>query len=447
METGPDNIGHMPRDRSCAPPGATACLQQPTRVLSQQILQAQKMETIGQLAGGLAHDLNNQLLVIRGCIELCRLENPEDSVSGHLLKQARMAADRAAGLTRQILLFTRQQPQDKRIVDLNGNVRELQAMLSRLMGEDISLVLDLSDSLWPVNADATNMDQVITNLLLNARDAMPQGGVITVKTENVTLDEVPCRSSPCARAGRYVRLTVSDTGIGIPEDVMPHIFEPFFTTKPTGTGLGLSVTYGIVTAHDGWIVARSTPGRGSTFEVYLPAVTFPANYVFHGGGENASPNTPQGHGEHIILVEDEPNVRALTEKVLQSGGYVVHSCGRISEAVEVSRSRNREIDLVISDVVLPDGNGHEFALRFASDYPSAAILLVSGYPDSRAKYEEIACSGLPYLQKPYTFGDLLRKVDEVLKRRQGAGPGAELPTAARPAGLKGCAGEGDKQVG
>ncbi|MGE5542179.1 MAG: ATP-binding protein [Bacillota bacterium] len=377
------------------------------------------METIGHLAGGLAHDLNNQLLVIRGCIELCRLESPDESVSGQLLRQARLAADKAASLTRQILLFARQQPCDKRLLDLNENVRGLQTMLSRLMGENISLVLDLDDLLWPVDADPTNMDQVITNLLVNARDAMPTGGVITVKTENVTLDEALCSPAPGNRTGRYVHLAVSDTGNGIPDDVMPHVFEPFFTTKPTGTGLGLSVTYGIVANYDGWISAKSTPGEGSTFDVYLPAALVPADLERPSLPCDGGPDAPpQGRGEHILLVEDEPDVRVLTEKALEANGYVVRSCGTISEAVEISRSRSGEFDLVISDVVLPDGSGRGIAQRLARDDSSAAILLVSGYPDGKPHGECAVHPDLPFLQKPYTFESLLHKVQEVLTARE-----------------------------
>ncbi|MCL6432072.1 MAG: response regulator [Anaerolineae bacterium] len=386
-------------------------------MLTQQILQAQKLETIGQLAGGLAHDLNNQLLIIRGCIELCHLENPEDTASGRLLKQARIAADKAAGLVRQILLFTRQQPQDKRVLDLNQHVRDLVIMLSRLMGEHISLTLELSDSLWPINADATNMDQMVTNLLINARDAMPGGGTITIRTDNVIQKDVPSTAACSARPGGYVRLKVSDTGIGIPEDIMPRIFEPFFTTKPTGTGLGLSVVYGIVTAHDGWTTARSQPGQGSTFEVYLPAATLQADHATNCGGKTAPQATPRGHGERILLVEDEPNVRALTERVLEDSGYVVHSCGCVSEALGIWTLYSGKFDLVISDVVLPDGDGRQFAQRLAGEQPSTGILLVSGYPEGRSRHEDVTRSGLPFLQKPYAFADLLRKVDETLKRR------------------------------
>lgn len=381
---------------------------------SKKLLQAQKMEAIGQLAGGLAHDLNNQLLVIRGCIELCSLQNPVDSVSGHLLKQARMATDRAAGLTRQLLLFSRQQPQNKTAIDLNRSVRELEAMLSRLMGESITVNLALSDDLWPVNADVTNMHQVITNLLLNARDAMPKGGVITLRTENVNLDEASCIYSPNARPGQFVRLTVIDTGVGIPEHVMPHIFEPFFTTKPSGTGLGLSVSYGIVTAHDGWIDVKSKPGEGSSFEVYLPAVNFPGGYC-HPTAESMSPPAPRGRGEHILLVEDEPDVRAVTEKVLRDSGYIVQPCGSITEAREALNARDPQFDLVISDVVLPDGNGYDFALGLSHGHAPPGVLLVSGYPDGKAKCEQIARSGIPFLQKPYTLGHLLHTVDEILR--------------------------------
>ncbi|NPV71638.1 MAG: response regulator [Firmicutes bacterium] len=381
--------------------------------VQRQLLHAQKMEAIGQLAGGLAHDLNNQLLVIRGCIELCYREPSCDSSMQSLIDQARKASDRAANLTRKMLLFSRKQPQNKTMLDLNSSVREIYRMLSRLMGEDVRTNLDLSADLWPVNADPTNIDQVITNLVINARDAMPSGGIITISTGNVVIDEASPGESIEARTGRFVRLSVSDTGTGIPDDVIPRLFEPFFTTKETGTGLGLSVTYGIVTAHDGWINVKSEVAKGSTFEVFLPAAP---GAVSEGPAEPArpEPSAARGAGQRILLVEDEPGVIALAERVLAEHGYVVFPCRTIGEAFRVYDREGGKFDLVLSDVVLPDGRGPSLVAELRKSSPSLAVLLVSGYGNAAGRVDGAERGPVPFLQKPYGMRELLDKVAEVL---------------------------------
>ena len=384
--------------------------------IQQQLLQSQKMEAVGQLAGGIAHDLNNQLTVIQASVDLNMGLALENASFSKAFRRIRQATEKSANLIRQLLLFGRKHPQFKVLLDLNDDVGELQEMLERLIGEDVVICLGLAPDLWTVYADAANIEQVVVNMAINARDAMPGGGTITVKTENVVFDQAtaPARGY----AGRFVCLSVCDTGMGIESQYLSHIFEPFFTTKEAGkgTGLGLSVAYGIVEAHRGWIEVESFPGAGSTFRVYLPAQVLadePEN-VEH---EPISTLSLQGSGESILLVEDDPDVAALTLSLLAENGYAVWSYGTAIEACKAFGQPGASWDLLLSDAVLPDGQGIELIHRLRLQQPSLEAILFSGYTDERASLDQIQQEGLLFLYKPYTAAELLSKVQEAMKRR------------------------------
>jgi PAS domain S-box-containing protein len=383
--------------------------------IQQQLLQSQKMEAIGQLAGGIAHDLNNQLTVIQASVDLnmgLATENPSFSKA---FRRIRHATERSANLIRQLLLFGRKHPQFKVLLDLNDDIRELQEMLQRLIGDDVAICLDLTPDLWTVYADATNIEQVVINMAINSRDAMEGGGMIAIKTENVVFGQatVPVRGY----AGSFVCLSVSDTGMGIESQYLLHIFEPFFTTKEAGkgTGLGLSVAYGIVEAHRGWIDVESMPGAGSTFRVYLPA-QFLAEEP-DDEDEPIAPSCLQGSGENILLVEDDPDLAGLTVSLLAENGYAVWLYGTVTEACQAFGQPGASWDLLLSDAVLPDGQGSELIRRLRLQQPFLEAILFSGYADERASLDQIQQEELFFLRKPYTGAELLSKVREAMKRR------------------------------
>ncbi|MGC8839028.1 MAG: GAF domain-containing protein, partial [Anaerolineae bacterium] len=386
-----------------------------------QFLQAQKMEAIGRLAGGVAHDFNNQLTAIQGFAFMLARALPKDSPLQEDLEQIRKAVERSAALTRQLLLFSRRERAEKERLNLNAAVTALQKMLGRLLGEDIRVDLHLAPDLWEVEADPGQIDQVITNLAVNARDAMPKGGTLTIATANEGVDEAYCREHPEARPGFFVRLTVRDTGVGMDEHVKMHLFEPFFTTKPEGrgTGLGLSVVHGIVEAHGGWITVESEVGQGSAFHIYLPALPQPQEPV-RGGKEAAFAGAaePGGRGACILLVEDDPAVLHLATRTLDMAGYRVVACRTAAEARRAFQEMKGEADLVVSDVGLPDGTGVALVQEFLKARPTLAAFLVSGYSDTRSRYEQIEESGLELLRKPYAPDALVRKVQEHLRKRR-----------------------------
>jgi two-component system cell cycle sensor histidine kinase/response regulator CckA len=386
--------------------------------IQQQLLQSQKMEAVGQLAGGIAHDLNNQLTVIQASVDLNMGLAHENTSFSKAFKRIRLATEKSANLIRQLLLFGRKHPQFKVLLDLNADVRELQEMLERLIGEDVAICLDLAPDLRPVYADATNIEQVVINMAINARDAMQGGGMIAIKTENVVFDQTtaPVRGY----AGSFVCLSVSDTGIGIEKQYLPHIFEPFFTTKEVGkgTGLGLSVAYGIVETHNGWIDVESIPGAGTTFRVYLPAHDL-ADEPEDVQDEPISTSCLRGSGESILLVEDDPDVAALTLSLLAENGYTVQSCRTVIEACQAFEQPGAGWDLLLSDAVLPDGQGIDLVRRLRLQQPSLEAILFSGYADERASLDQIQREGLLFLPKPYTAAELLSNVREAIERRSG----------------------------
>jgi two-component system cell cycle sensor histidine kinase/response regulator CckA len=378
--------------------------------LDQQLRQSQKMEAVGRLAGGVAHDFNNLLGVIVGYSEGTLRTLAPEHPGRPKIEQVLKATERAASVTRQLLTFSRKQVAVPRVLDLNGIVSEMEKMLRSLIGEDVELVTKGDRGLGRVKADTGEIEQVIMNLAVNARDAMPNGGRLTIETANQELDDEFAREHPGVVPGRYVRIVVSDDGAGIPEDIQPQIFEPFFTTKGVGkgTGLGLSTVYGIVNQSGGHIFFDSEPGRGTSFRIYLPRVDSAADLPH-------APLTSIPHGtETILLVEDETVLRDVARETLEEFGYRVIEAANGNAALELAAGYVAHIDLVITDVIMPGLNGRETAARLATLRPGIRILFVSGYTDDAIVRHGILPSDVALLQKPFTGGTLARKVRAVL---------------------------------
>ena len=382
------------------------------RRLEDQLRQAQRMEAIGRLAGGVAHDFNNLLAAVLGHSELMlgRIE------PGHPLRRGaeeiQKAAARGAMLTRQLLAFGRKEVVAPRVIDLHAVVAGMDAMLRRLIAEDIQLESVLGPGQVPVRADRGQLEQVILNLVVNARDAMPRGGRITVEVEWVTLDEAYAQSHPTIRPGPHAMLSVTDTGHGMDAETLAHVFEPFFTTKERGkgTGLGLATVYGIVEQSGGHVHAYSEPGIGSTFKVYLPRVD-EAIFEPEVGGQVAP---VRGGSETVLLVEDEDGVRATAREALESNGYTVIEARNGVEALEVYQRHAGRVELLVSDVVMPRMGGGELAQRLSAECPEIRVLFISGYPDDAVVRHGVVEHGSALLQKPFALSDLARKVREVL---------------------------------
>jgi len=370
---------------------------------------------VGQLAGGVAHDFNNQLGIILFDVDLLLGELPEDGKIRETLLGIREVVLRASNLTRQLLLFSRRQPMGRQSIDLNDQVGDLQKMLRRVLGEDIAVDLDLAEGLWPVNADLGNIDQVLMNLSINARDAMSEGGRLKVQTRNVMIDDAYCGRHIHARPGPFVRLAVADTGEGMAEEVRARVFEPFFTTKGTGkgTGLGLSVVYGIVQAHEGWIEVDSQLGSGSLFEIYLPALVSEIE-AERMSLERTASEIGSDCTERILLLEDEADLRVRIGQMLIGKGYKVRTCCTIAEAREAFEQEGECLDLFLSDIILPDGRGSDLAHQFLGQRPDLAVLLITGYTDERTDWRSIEEAGFSVLQKPFGIEVLLARMREVL---------------------------------
>jgi two-component system, cell cycle sensor histidine kinase and response regulator CckA len=377
--------------------------------LEGQFRQAQKMEAVGRLAGGIAHDFNNLLMVIRGYAEL--LGGGFRPAEVHRSsKQILKAADRAASLIRQLLAFSRKQVSNPVPLDLNGIVGEIEPMLRRLIGEDIELVVRRGEGLGCVRADQSQIEQVIMNMAVNARDAMPQGGRLTVETSAVDLDEAYARHHAGVMPGPHVLLVVSDTGSGMDAETLAHMFEPFFTTKETGTGLGLATVYGIVKQNGGHIWVYSEPGCGTTFKTYLPVA---ADHAPAEPPAGAPANPPHGF-ETILLVEDELAVRDLAREFLEQAGYRVLEAAGGAEALEIARSHSGQIHLLMTDVVMPAIGGRELAQQLLELRPQMKVLYMSGYTDDTIIERGILDRGVVLLQKPFTRRGLAQKVRELL---------------------------------
>lgn len=380
--------------------------------LENQLLQAQKLESVGRLAGGVAHDFNNLLTAILGYTELAQDECSPDSTVQEHLGTVKRAADRAAELTRQLLAFAKQQVIAPKVVHLNDLILGLDKMLRRLIGENIELVMLPEVGLYTVKVDPGQFEQILVNLVVNARDAMPEGGKITIATHNVTLDEEYAQEHGEVRPGEYAMLVVSDTGSGMDEAVRLHIFEPFFSTKEKGrgTGLGLATVYGIVRQSGGHIWLYSEPGLGTTFRIYLPHTNESPEAL------TALQPTPArlSGSETVLLVEDEPAVRSLAAQTLRGYGYQVLEAMHGEEALRVVQGQEHQVDLLITDVIMPQMNGKELADRLQARRPALKILYASGYTENTIVHHGVLEPGIAFLPKPFTPTALARKVREVL---------------------------------
>jgi PAS domain S-box-containing protein len=383
------------------------------RRLEEQLLQSQKMEAVGRLAGGIAHDFNNLLTAVAGYSELLLRELPEGDPSRESAEEIRQAGNRAAALTQQLLAFSRRQVLEPRVLDLNAVITGMERMLRRVIGEDVELTSSLDPELWRTRADPGQIEQAILNLVVNARDAMPRGGQLTLETANVELDETFAGHYATVHPGPHVMLAVSDTGVGMDAELQARLFEPFFTTKAhgKGTGLGLSTTYGIVKQSGGSIWVYSEPGHGTTFKIYLPRCEEPIEdrVAPPPARETAAPGT-----ESVLLVEDEPEVRRLVEKLLRLKGYRVLSAASPADAIAISRRHEASIDLLLTDVIMPGMNGRELSRVLAPTRPSMRVLYMSGYTDVGVSQQGILARGTAFLSKPFTPEALARKVREVL---------------------------------
>jgi len=382
------------------------------RRVEEQLRQAQKMEAVGRLAGGIAHDFNNLLTAIAGYSDLLLLHLPEGETAHREVLEIRKASDRAAALTRQLLAFSRQQVLQPKVLDLNQVVTNMEKMLHRLIGEDVELITTLAGDLGYVKADPGQIEQVIVNLAVNSRDAMPKGGKLILETTNVELDENYATRHEPAKPGSYVMLAVTDSGCGMDEATMARLFEPFFTTKEVGkgTGLGLATVYGIVKQSGGYIWAYSEAGHGTTFKVYLPREEMVAEPVKK---EDTPLYSSEGE-ETVLVVEDEQMVRELVREILSRQGYDVLEAGRGTEALEVSERHKGPIHLLITDVVMPGMTGPELARRLTAHRPAMKVLFMSGYTDDAILHHGVLEPGTEFLQKPFTARPLGGKVRQML---------------------------------
>jgi signal transduction histidine kinase len=379
----------------------------------ERLRQAHKMEAIGRLAGGIAHDFNNMLSVILGHAEMA-LETLEEGTVAHSdLEEIRRAAGRARDLTRQLLAFSRKQILEPKMLDLNQALHGMEKMLRRLLGEGIELTLSTHTRIGRVKADPSQLEQVVMNLAVNARDAMPKGGKLTVETGDVHLDAAYAAEHPEVIPGAYVLLAVTDEGVGIPPDDWRRIFDPFFTTKPkgVGTGLGLSTVLGIVRQSGGHIWVYSEPDRGTTFKLYFPRHDLPADApVPH----PTTPPPPTRGWETVLLVEDDDQVRELARAILARHGYNVLEAPSPGEAILVCEKYTAKIHLLLTDVVMPRMTGRELVERIGRERPQMKVLYMSGYTDDAIVHHGVLDAGIEFLQKPLTTDTLLRRVREVL---------------------------------
>jgi signal transduction histidine kinase/CheY-like chemotaxis protein len=367
--------------------------------LENQLIQSQKMEAVGRLAGGVAHDFNNLLTVILGYTDMLREHSGQDSIALELADEVHLAAHRASDLTNQLLAFSRRQIALPRVVSMNDVVRQVQKMLGRIIGEDIQIDLRLAADALPILVDPSQMQQVIMNLAVNSRDAMPNGGRLTIETADA--------------GGDQALLTVSDTGCGMDEATKSHLFEPFFTTKAKGkgTGLGLSIVYGIVKQNGGEILVESEPGQGTSFKIYLPVVASvpePIGYP-HAVEENVSAAAT------VLLVEDDQQVRSLTRVMLTSRGYRVLEAASPSDALRLAADQGQAIDLLLTDIVMPGKNGPELARQAAVARPGIRVLFMSGYTEDGVIDRGRLTAETPFIQKPFTSAALHRKIREILR--------------------------------
>ncbi len=391
------------------------------RKLEQQLQQAQRLDTVGRLAGGIAHDFNNLLTAILSSASVARECLPSDHEVQADLADVQLAGERATQLTKQLLAFARRQPVSQQPIELNERVATMERMLSRLVGPDVALRVNLGDDLWHVRADGPQLEQVLVNVAVNARDAMPGGGILTIRTSNRRLADGAIVLPRPMPAGDYVEIAVTDNGSGMDEETLAHVFEPFYTTKPVGqgTGLGLAMCYGIIRQHHGVIWIDSAPGRGSTVNILLPRYDGPLPVAI----ERVPSRTPVASAsgtETILLVEDEPQVRAVAARALRAAGYRVLEATNGRDGVQVARRERDAIDLIVSDVVMPEMGGKEMVELARQFLPSTAVLFVSGYTAGSFPLPSDDPSANMFLQKPFTPQDLLAMVRQVLDRHAAA---------------------------
>lgn len=409
-----DELEDRVRERTTELSAAYAQLQQDVaqrRKLEEQLAQVQKLESIGRLAGGVAHDINNVLTVVLSYSDLVDAGLGPSHPLQAQLRQIRKAAERASNLTHRLLAFARKQIIEPRVINLSELTLNLDGMLRRLIGEDVGLVTVSSSNLWSVKADPHQIEQVLVNLAVNARDAMPQGGRLSIETANISVDEAFARQHPTLRVGDYVRLSVSDTGVGMSDEVKKHLFEPFFTTKEPGkgTGLGLATCYGIVQQLGGVISPESEVGRGTVFHVFLPRVDLPAEPT-----PKPQETFVKRGTETVLLVEDEPLVREIARSALGDQGYKVLEAEHGEAALRVARQYNGQIALVLTDVVMPKMGGRELVEALKQDRPAVRVLYMSGYAASTIDEQDVIEPGTSFLRKPFALAEMLRKVREVL---------------------------------
>jgi len=380
--------------------------------IDEQLHQAQKMESVGRLAGGVAHDFNNMLGVILGHTELALLQADENHDLHEDLKEIQKAAKRSADITKQLLAFARKQTISPRQLDLNDTVESMLNMLRRLIGEDIDLVWKPSAHLWSVKMDPSQIDQILANLCVNARDAIDGVDKLTIETGKKTFDREYCNEHTGFVPGDFVLLAVSDNGCGMDKEVLDKLFEPFFTTKDVGkgTGLGLATIYGIVKQNNGFINVYSEPGQGSTFKIYLPRIFT---------DEDTDTLVPEkkaaaGGTETILLVEDEPSILRMTRMMLSKKGYSVLPAATPIEAVEKARNHSGPIDMLMTDVVMPEMNGRDLSGKITDLYPDIRLLFMSGYTANVIAHQGVLDDGVVFIQKPFSMGDLIEKVRKVL---------------------------------
>ncbi len=378
----------------------------------EQLHHAQRLEAVGRLAGGIAHDFNNLLSVVLGYSISIANGLPEDAPLRADLDEIRRAGERAAELTQQLLAFGRKQVLEPRVLDLNEVMVRVDRMVRRLVGADVEVATRAAPSLWKVKVDPGQIEQVILNLVINARDAMPDGGRLTLETENVEFDEDYAQAHAGASPGPHVMLAVTDNGIGMDKDTMGRVFEPFFTTKEKGkgTGLGLSTVFGIVRQSGGHIFLYSELGKGTTFKLFFPRTTDPSEAPRAGRAPSAAPSGD----ETILLVEDDTQLRTLARTILVRQGYEVLEAAGPAQALEVGKRHAGEIQLLLTDIVMPQMNGRELARRLHESRPKTRVLYMSGYTDNAIVHNGILDSGIAFLQKPITPDVLARKVREVL---------------------------------
>ncbi|MBN2382529.1 PAS domain S-box protein [bacterium] len=388
-------------------------LEEERKKMQDQLFQIQKMEAIGTLAGGIAHDFNNLLTAVCGQVDLAMSKLDESSPIFESFKHVMATCKSAAGLVRQLLLFSHKQPVVLSTLNLNMHIQEILSMIERIIGEDIVINTQFDEDLWSVRADYSNIEQLIMNLAINARDAMVDGGILTIKTDNVVLTDQDCQTKPDTRPGRYVRITVTDNGSGIDEKDLPHIFEPFYTTKPEGmgTGLGLAVVYGIMKKHKGWITVESELDRGSRFELMFPS-TSQKDETKH--KKIVSASALQGNGTRVLIVEDQENVREFTHTALIENGYQAMEAASVKEALHIFETQNGKFDIIFSDVVLPDKTGISLVEELLSLKPDLKILLSSGYTDERLQWPIIQERGFRFLKKPYMLNELLQALRDII---------------------------------